>query len=213
MRYRRHAPDNILRAAVETALESGFAALTYGAVGRRLGISDRTVVYYFPTKPDLTGAVLGVLGQRLQETVAGALGAGAVTPEELLRRVWPVLAAPANDRVFALFFEVVGLASDGTEPYRSAVRALVANWADWLEPRIVAPPGHDTRAAALAALAQVDGLLGNGPGWNQLTSGHRYNVLGRCIPSTKPTAPVRATSSKIRQSHWLPPKLDLSVLK
>ena len=159
MRYRRHAPDDILRAAVETALESGLAALTFGAVGRRLGISDRTVVYYFPTKPDLTGAVLGVLGHRLQETVAGALGAGAVTPQELLQRTWPVLGAPANDRVFALFFEVVGLASDGAEPYRSAVRALVANWTDWLEPRIVAPPGHDARAAALAALVQVDGLL------------------------------------------------------
>lgn len=159
MRYRKHEPDDILRAAVETALESGFAALTYGAVGRRMGISDRTVVYYFPTKPDLTGAVLSVLGQRLQETIADALGAGAVTPQELLRRTWPVLAAPEHDRVFALFFEVVGLASDDTEPYRSAVRALVANWADWLEPRIVAPPGHDARSVALAALAQVDGLL------------------------------------------------------
>jgi AcrR family transcriptional regulator len=159
MAYRKHEPDRILRAAVETALESGFAALTFGAVGRRLGISDRTVVYYFPTKSDLTAAVLQVLGQRLQETISDALGSGRLTPQELLRRSWPVLAAPANDRVFALFFEVVGLASDNSEPYATAVQTLIANWADWLEPRILTRPGQDARSVAFAVLAQVDGLL------------------------------------------------------
>jgi len=159
MSYRRHSPEEILNAAVETAMQEGLAALTFSAVGRRLGISDRTVVYYFPTKSDLTTAVLGVLGERLRDTVAGVLDAGSVAAQELLEQVWPVLATPANDRVFALFFEVVGLASDGSEPYRSAVRALVTDWGDWLEPRIVAAPGRSQRATALAALAQIDGLL------------------------------------------------------
>ena len=159
MPYRRHSPDDILRAAVAVVTEQGFADLTFGAVGRRLGIRDRTVVYYFPTKSDLTGAVLGVLGGRLQETLAGAIGSGTLTPREVLVRLWPVLTAPTHDRVFGLFFEIVGLASAGTEPYRSAVRTLVAEWARWLEPRVLAPPGQDARATALATLAQIDGLL------------------------------------------------------
>ena len=79
--------------------------------------------------------------------------------EGLLARAWPLLATPASDRVFGLFFQVVGLASDGSEPYRSAVRALMMQWADWLEPRIVVPPGCTRRGAALAALARIDGLL------------------------------------------------------
>lgn len=159
MANRRHSRDELLRAAVATAMNDGIAALTYGAVARRLGISDRMVVYYFPTKTDLSSAVLGELGSRLQQAVAVALDERPVSFEDLLARTWPVLATPASDRIFGLFFQVVGLASDGTEPYRSAVRALVLQWADWLEPRIIAPAGCSRREAALAALARIDGLL------------------------------------------------------
>lgn len=159
MGYRRHSSDEILRAAVATAMDQGLAALTYGAVARRLGISDRMVVYYFPSKTDLSTAVLGELGRQLQEAVAAAVDPQPLTFEGLLARAWPVLATPASDRIFSLFFQVVGLASDGSEPYRSAVRALVMGWADWLEPRIVAPAGCTRRAAALAAIARIDGLL------------------------------------------------------
>ena len=157
MSHRRHSPHEILLAAVNTAMEKVLGALTYGSVGRRLGISDGTVVYYFPTKSDLATAVLSVLGKQLKETVAGALDAEPVRVGELLEHVWP-----ENDRVFNLFFQVVGLASDGSEPYRSAVRGLVSDWADWLEPRIVASAGCSQLAkleTALAALAQIDGLL------------------------------------------------------
>jgi AcrR family transcriptional regulator len=159
MAYRRHSRDEILRAVVASAMDEGLAALTYGAVARRMGISDRMVVYYFPTKTDLSTAVLGELSRQLQETVAGAVDEQPVTFEGLLARAWPLLATPASDRVFGLFFQVVGLASDGSEPYRSAVRALVTEWADWLEPRIVVPAGCTRRGAALAALARIDGLL------------------------------------------------------
>jgi AcrR family transcriptional regulator len=159
MAYRRHSRDEILRAVVASAMDEGLAALTYGAVARRMGISDRMVVYYFPTKTDLSTAVLGELSRQLQETVAGAVDEHPVTFEGLLARAWPLLATPASDRVFGLFFQVVGLASDGSEPYRSAVRALMMQWADWLETRIVVPPGCTRRGAALAALARIDGLL------------------------------------------------------
>ena len=159
MAYQRHSRHEILRAVVATAMDKGLAALTYGAIARRLGISDRMVVYYFPTKTDLATAVLGELSRQLQETVAAAVDEQPVTFEGLLARAWPVLATPASDPVFRLFFQVVGLASDGSEPYRSAVRAIVTEWADWLEPRIAVPAGCTRRGVALAALARIDGLL------------------------------------------------------
>jgi AcrR family transcriptional regulator len=159
MAYRRHSRDEILHAVVATAMDKGLGALTYGAVARRLGISDRMVVYYFPSKADLSTAVLRELSRQMQETVADAADEEPVPFEALLARAWPALATPASDRVFSLFFQVVGLASDGSEPYRSAVRALVMGWADWLEPRILAPAGCTRREAALAALARIDGLL------------------------------------------------------
>ena len=115
-------------------MDEGLAALTYGAVARRLGIGDRMGVYYFPTKTDLSTAVLGELSRQLQETVAATVDEQPVTFERLLARTRPVLANPAGDRVFSLFFQVVGLASGGSEPDRSAARALIEGWADWKAP-------------------------------------------------------------------------------
>jgi AcrR family transcriptional regulator len=159
MAYRRHSSREILAAAVATAMDEGLAALTYGAVARRLAISDRMVVYYFPTKNDLVAAVLHEIGERLREAVARTVKAPPVTFEALLQHSWPVLATPAGDRVFRLFFQLVGLASDGSEPYRSAARRLIEDWAEWLAPLMVVPNGVTPRQAALSALARIDGLL------------------------------------------------------
>jgi len=59
-----------------------------------MGISDRMVVYYFPTKTDLSTAVLGELSRQLQETVAGAVDEQPVTFEVCSRRMAP----PGNAR-------------------------------------------------------------------------------------------------------------------
>ncbi|MEM7142571.1 MAG: TetR/AcrR family transcriptional regulator, partial [Actinomycetota bacterium] len=66
----KHSRDDILTAAVDTAFATGLSSLSFGRVAKRLGISDRTVVYYFPTKSDLVGEVLVAMGVTLQ----GALG-------------------------------------------------------------------------------------------------------------------------------------------
>jgi AcrR family transcriptional regulator len=53
---RRHDKAQLLAAAVDTALDTGIGGLTFGAVARRAEVPDRTVVYYFPTKPELVAA-------------------------------------------------------------------------------------------------------------------------------------------------------------
>ena len=66
----KHSRDDLLQAAIGLATTSGIGSLTFGAVGGRLGISDRTVVYYFPTKADMITSVIGALGAQLQEPYA-----------------------------------------------------------------------------------------------------------------------------------------------
>lgn len=154
----KHTRDEILDGAVATAFAEGLSRLTYGRVARHLGISDRIVVYYFPTKGDLVGEVLVSLGERLQETLAPAFASPVRDHRELVRAAWPVLARPAADPVFALFFEANGLAASGQEPYRTLVPQLVDAWLGWAAALVEGTPAH-RRSEAAAAIALIDGLL------------------------------------------------------
>ena len=68
----KHSHDEILAGALAVAFEDGLVGLTFGRVAKHLGVSDRIVVYYFPSKDDLVGDVLVAMGLQLQETLAAA---------------------------------------------------------------------------------------------------------------------------------------------
>lgn len=155
----RHSAEEILEAAVEVALESGIAALTFSRVGGRLEISDRTVVYYFPTKLDLVNAVAGALVTDMVNLLEDAFGSKPLNQKELMNRAWPVLTTPSADRVFALYFEIIGLAGSGHAPFDTLAAGLVAGWVDWLSPRMLGSSAKIRRRRALATVAHVDGLL------------------------------------------------------
>ena len=154
----KHTKDEILAGALATAFADGLSQLTFGRIAKRLGISDRIVVYYFPSKNDLVGEVLAAIGTELQATLAPAFASPLADHRELVRTVWPVLASADADPVFALFFEAMGLAATGREPYRSIVPQLVDAWIEWAAQHISGAAAH-RRGEAEAAVAVLDGLL------------------------------------------------------
>lgn len=154
----KHSRDDILGGAVEVAFADGLGAVTFGRVARHVGTSDRMVVYYFASKETLVAAVLAEMGARLQATLAPTFATPAATHLDLVRAAWPVLARPGADAVFALFFEAIGLATGGREPYRAIVPRLVQGWIDWTGEFVTGPAAH-RRAEAAAAVAMLDGLL------------------------------------------------------
>jgi AcrR family transcriptional regulator len=154
----KHTSDEILQGALESAVADGLSQLTFGRVAKRLGISDRIVVYYFPNKEDLIGEVLVSMGAELQATLLAAFTSPAGDHRELVRAAWPVLAHSRADGVFALYFEAAGLSAAGREPYRTIVPQLVDAWIGWTSELLSGSRAH-RRAEAEAAIALLDGLL------------------------------------------------------
>jgi len=154
----KHTKADILEGALAAAFEDGLSQLTFGRVAKRLGISDRIVVYYFPTKDDLIGEVLYAMGAELQATLAPTFTTPAADHIGLLRTAWPILARVESDPVFALFFEAGGLAATGREPFRTLVPQLMEAWIAWAAEFVEGTPTR-RRAEAEAAIALLDGLL------------------------------------------------------
>jgi AcrR family transcriptional regulator len=154
----RHSKDEILEGAISFALAEGLSRMTFGSLARHLGISDRIIVYYFPSKSDLINEVMGQVGLRVQTTLQSVIKTAATDHKEFVGAVWPALAQRKNDPMFALFFEASGLAVAGVEPYRSMAPALVRAWIDWAEQSIDGPPAI-RKTQASAAIATLDGLL------------------------------------------------------
>jgi AcrR family transcriptional regulator len=154
----KHTKADILEGALAAAFDDGLSQLTFGRLAKRLGISDRIIVYYFPTKDDLISEVVVSMGVRLQETLAEAFTSPAADYIGLVRAAWPVLARPDADPVFALFFEANGLATAGRDPYRTLVPQLVEMWIDWAA-QFMQGTESQRRTEAETAIATMDGLL------------------------------------------------------
>jgi AcrR family transcriptional regulator len=154
----RHTKEEILEGALAVAFDDGLSQLTYGRVARRLGISDRVVVYYFPSKEDLVAEVLVGIGIQLQQALEPAFRSPANDHLQLVKAAWPVMARPEADAIFSLFLEATGLAASGREPYRSLVPRLVDAWITWAADYLRGTPAH-RRAEAETAIAVLDGLL------------------------------------------------------
>ena len=154
----KHTKAEILDGALAAAFDDGLSQLTFGRLAKRLGISDRIVVYYFPTKNDLVSEVIVAMGLQLQATLAVAFAQPSADYLDLLAKAWPVVATPEADPVFALFFEANGLATTGREPYASLVPTLVQMWIDWVAAFIDGTP-EQRQGEAETAIAMIDGLL------------------------------------------------------
>ena len=156
---RRHDREELLNAAVDAVLESGLSELTFGRLAKRIGIPDRTIVYYFADKTVLTEAVLGVLAGRLLHELESAFGDARRAPKELLKVAYPLLTSGETDRIFAVWFEFAGQAAAKQEPQRQIANFMISGWIDWLSERVDVQPLSQARNEAIAMLALLDGAL------------------------------------------------------
>ena len=146
-----------LAGAVDHVLAHGVGTLSLRPLAAALGTSDRMLLYYFGSRDRLLGAVLEVVGERLQRHLTAALPADPLAPGALVTAVAGVLLAPGPEPLLRLYVEVSGLAARGQEPFRTVAAAVAGSWHAWLAERLDAPEEED--AAAAGVLAALDGLL------------------------------------------------------
>jgi AcrR family transcriptional regulator len=155
---RKHTRQHMLDGALDAVFDEGLSQLTFGRLATRLGTNDRTIVYYFPSKDDLVTNVLSTIGERLMVALAAAFAAPAEDHLALARAAWPALARTDLDPLFRVYFEAIGLAIVGREPYASLAPRLTTEWIEWLSTFFTGTPTR-RRAEAEATVAIIDGVM------------------------------------------------------
>lgn len=145
----------ILAAVVDHLLRDGFRNSGLRALARSAGTSDRMVLYDFASKDALIAEALRLIAEGLADSLAGVLPVGPAAVDRIVAALVASALAAESRPMLRLWFEVVGLAMRGDEPYRTAARQIVAGWEDWIAARLCQRNTH----LAPAVLARVEGEL------------------------------------------------------
>lgn len=117
-------------------LARGLSDCGIRSLGRAAGLSDRMLIYHFGTKDALLDLALGTLAEGLAAQLSEVLGDQPRPALTLLAQLLEAARAPALAPSLRLWFEIVGAAAAGNEPFVRNARLLAQNWLAWLEARI-----------------------------------------------------------------------------
>jgi AcrR family transcriptional regulator len=119
------------------------------------GTSDRMLIYYFETKDALIGQVLEAIAAGFTTQLDALLGQHPRSANVLRAELLALGSTAQFQVVIQLWFEVVGLAARGQEPFATNAAAIAENWFAWMESRLV----EVERDQALALFAEIEGQL------------------------------------------------------
>ncbi len=112
-------------------------------LARVAGTSDRMLIYYFGSNEALLDEVLGAVAANVTVQLDALLGTQPRPAGELLAQLTSLTMNKAFEPAVQLWFELVGLAARGQEPYLSNARILAGNWIAWIASRIDSPAEQD----------------------------------------------------------------------
>jgi AcrR family transcriptional regulator len=147
--------EEIVLAVARHLVREGFANSGIRALAESAGISDRMLMYYFETKEELIASALMVMAQNMSAGLDALLPRRPVAATTIVDVMVQSAAHHDQKAVLRLWFEIIGLAIRGQEPYRSTVNRIIVQWEQWISDRLRA--GQKDQAATV--LAQIEGLL------------------------------------------------------
>ena len=160
LRYQHRRPE-LLAAATEYVLDNGIGDLSLRDMARALGATHATLLRHFASKEDLLLQVIAKIRSDFADQLSGDDQLHPGRPaSQLLRTTWKRLCDPAEQRQFALLFEVVGRASRDGGRLAELAQASIHDWLNIISAQLLrigySPKDADTLATVL--LAQVRGL-------------------------------------------------------
>ena len=167
------AKDHLLRAAIEYVAEHGVGDLSLRRLAAAIGTSHRMLIYHFGSKEGLFIAVIRAVEEQQRQTLAAFELDSALSPAEVMRRMWKLLADPAlwpNER---LFFETYGQALMDRPHTAEFLDGIVETW---LGPIAEIRVAHGTPRSAARAQARLDLAVTRGLLLDLLATGDRKGV-------------------------------------
>ncbi len=147
--------QQIIEAAMQHLLTHGFANSGLRALAKSAGISDRMVMYYFATKDDLITEALLLMAEGMATSLAQLVPQKRASATEIVQAITQAGHSAEVVPVLRLWFEIVGRAVAGHEPYKATAALILQNWETWLADKLGPKQAH--RAGEL--LAQIEGQI------------------------------------------------------
>ena len=147
--------QEIVQAAATHLVEHGLHNSSLRAIADTVGISDRMIMYYFATKEDLVAEALIVIGDSLAMGMDQAVPKGNLSPPQALKALREAMATREARAVLRLWFEIIGLAMRGQQPYRDAAALLLSRSETQIRGKLRSGQKHRAREVLSALEGQV----------------------------------------------------------
>ena len=148
--------EEIIQCVAQHLVTRGFEESGIRALAASAGVSDRMLMYYFETKEELIAQALLLLAEGMNASLDQLIPQRRASARQIVE----ALTASDNQNdlqrsVLMLWFEIVGLAIRGAEPYRSTAKQILEGYEQWIGNKL--PPDQSHRAHEL--LAQIEGQI------------------------------------------------------
>lgn len=151
--------DFLADAAAELVLREGLGTMGLRGLARRLGTSDRMLIYYFGSKDALVTGVLARIGEKLSMLLQAYSEGPPVSPGAFLGQVLALGRDPVMQPFMRVWTDVIARAAAGEAPYDRVAKAVVADWTAWIGTRLIPDPERPCPPAALLSIVEGVTLL------------------------------------------------------
>ena len=145
----------LIDAAAAHLLRKGLANSGLRALAGAANTSDRMLVYYFGSKEALINQSLGLISDGLTGQLDQLLAEAEYTADSLFQALMAQGTNPVFLPTLRVWFELVGLAVRGEQPYAGKAREIAGRWIQWIEQKLSAAERH----LAADLFARLEGHL------------------------------------------------------